>query len=290
VPGLPAPRGPGPLVQGIVNVTPDSFSDGGAYLAVASAVAHGVALWAEGADWLDVGGESTRPGADEVPAEVERARVVPVLEGLRRALPGAVLSVDTRKATVAEAALAAGASVVNDVSGFGDPAMGEVVAAAGAHWVLMHARGTPATMQHDTRYDDLEGEVIASLAAAAERAVGAGVPRDRLLLDPGLGFGKAPADNPRLVAALPRLRALGLPVLVGASRKRFIGEITGVAAPSERVHGSVGAALAAAAQGAAVVRVHDVRATVEALAVFAACGGLGVRARLHAGGEGVSGA
>lgn len=235
------------------------------------AIAHGVALVAEGADWLDVGGESTRPGAMEVPVDEELRRVVPVIAGLRARLPAVPISVDTRRAAVAEAALAAGAGVVNDVSAGADPAMAPLVARAGAELVLMHMRGVPATMQQDTRYDDVVGEVCSWLAARAAAVEAAGVPRARILLDPGLGFGKAPGDNPRLVAAVPRLRALGYRVLIGASRKRFIGQLTGVAEASERVYGSVGAALAAASLGADVVRVHDVRATIQAWRVYRAC-------------------
>lgn len=269
-------RGAGPLVVGIVNVTPDSFSDGGRFLATDAAVAHARALWAEGADWLDVGGESTRPGATPVPAEAEAARVVPVIAALHERQPDAVISVDTRRAAVARAALAAGARVVNDVSGGADPALLDAVAAAGAHVVLMHSRGEPATMQRDTHYDDLVGEVVDGLRAAVTRAVAAGIAPDRIVLDPGLGFGKAPADNPRLIAGLPAVCALGHPVLVGASRKRFIGELTGVAAPADRVHGSIGAAIAAMVRGARLLRVHDVAATIQAVDVVRACLDAGV--------------
>jgi dihydropteroate synthase len=256
---------------GIVNVTPDSFSDGGRFFSVEAAIAHGAALVAEGADWLDVGGESTRPGAEEVPVEEELRRVVPVIAGLRARLPAVPISVDTRRAVVAEAALAAGAGVINDVSACADPAMAPLVARAGAGLVLMHMRGAPATMQQDTRYADVVGEVCAWLGARAALVEAAGVPRAHILLDPGLGFGKAPGDNPRLVAAVPRLRELGYRVLIGASRKRFIGQLTGEGEASQRVHGSVGAALAAASLGADVVRVHDVRATIQAWRVYRAC-------------------
>ncbi|MCB9681562.1 MAG: dihydropteroate synthase [Alphaproteobacteria bacterium] len=257
--------------MGIVNVTPDSFSDGGRHAHTDAAIAHGVRLWGEGADWLDVGGESTRPGAEPVPAAVECARVVPVIAGLRARLPDAVLSVDTSKAEVAGEALAAGATVVNDVTAAADPQMAPLVARAQAWLVLMHLRGTPRTMQHDTAYDDLVGEVTASLAAAVERVVAAGVDPSRVILDPGIGFAKTSADNPRLIAGLGRLLALGHPVLVGASRKRFIGDLTGVTDPAARVHGSVGAALAAVANGARILRVHDVAATIQALRVYRAC-------------------
>lgn len=256
------------LVVGIVNVTPDSFSDDGHDVDVDAAVAHGARLVAEGADWLDVGGESTRPGAAPVASDAERARVVPVIAALAARFPTTPISVDTTKADVAAASLAAGARIVNDVSAWRDPAMAAVVAGAGAATVLMHMRGEPRTMQADVRYGDLVGEVVASLAQAAERAVAAGLPKSSVWLDPGIGFGKAPGDNPRLFHAIPRLAALGHPVLVGASRKRFIGELTGVAAPAGRVFGSVGAALAAVRLGATAVRVHDVAATRQALAVY----------------------
>jgi dihydropteroate synthase len=257
--------------MGIVNVTPDSFSDGGLHLDPSAAVAHGVRLWAEGADLLDVGGESTRPGAAAVALDEELARVVPVVHGLRRALPEAWISVDTRRAEVARAALAEGASVVNDTSGRCDADMADAVVERGADWILMHTRGDPATMAGLTAYDDVVADVVASLAERVDAAEAAGVPRARLWIDPGIGFAKEPGDNPALIAALPRFSALGCAVLVGASRKRFIGALTGVAAAGERVHGSVGAALAAWSRGADALRVHDVAATVQALQVFAAC-------------------
>ena len=255
---------------GIVNVTPDSFSDGGRYVGEDAAVAHGERLIAEGADGLDIGGESTRPGARPVDADDEIARVVPVIRRLAAAFPEVWLSVDTSKARVAAPALDAGARVVNDVSAWRDPDMAATVAGRGAGTVLMHMRGEPRTMQTDVRYDDLIGEVVAALQEAAERAMTAGLPASAVWLDPGIGFGKAAADNPRLFHAIPRLRALGHPVFVGASRKRFIGDLTGVAEPERRVFGSVGAAIAAVGLGADAVRVHDVAATREALAVFQA--------------------
>jgi dihydropteroate synthase len=257
--------------MGIVNVTPDSFSDGGRYLAVTDAIAHGLRLWEEGADVLDVGGESTRPGAEPVDLDDEITRVVPVIAGLRERLPEATISVDTRRSAVAAAALGAGATLVNDVSGGVDPAMLPLVAARGASVVLMHLRGTPATMQQHTTYDDLVADVVAWLGARVRVAVEAGVRRERILLDPGLGFGKAVDDNPRLFATIPLLRASGLPVLVGASRKGFVGRLTGVEVAADRVHGSVGAALAAVQRGTDVVRVHDVAATIQALRVYLAC-------------------
>jgi dihydropteroate synthase len=255
--------------MGIVNVTPDSFSDGGRHATTAAAVEHGLRLVAEGAGWLDVGGESTRPGAEPVDAVTERARVVPVIEALA-ARAGVPVAVDTSKASVAEAAIGAGARIVNDVTAFSDPAMAPLVARAGVEVVLMHHRGDPRTMQRDIRYDDLVGEVLGFLRDRVRAAIDAGVAPERVLVDPGVGFAKAPRDNPRLIAAVPRLAEIGHRVVVGASRKRFVGDLTGVADPAQRVHGSVGAALAAAALGADVLRVHDVAATVQALAVYRA--------------------
>lgn len=258
-----------PVCMGVINVTPDSFSDGGAHLAPADAIARAEQLVAEGARWIDVGGESTRPGAAPVDEAEELRRVVPVIAALRARLPGVRLSVDTRRTEVARAALAAGADVVNDVSAGRAPGMLACVAAAGAGVVLMHMRGEPGTMQRDTAYADLVGEVTEHLAERARAATAAGI--RTIWLDPGLGFGKAPVDNPSLIRAIPVIRALGWPVVIGASRKRFIGELTGEADPARRVFGSVGAALAAASWGADVLRVHDVAATIAALQVFQAC-------------------
>lgn len=268
---LPAPdtARPAPLLMGIVNVTPDSFSDGGLHATAEAGVAHALRLLDEGADLLDIGGESTRPGAAPVSADAEAARVVPVVEGILEARPRAVISVDTSKAHVAGAALDAGATWVNDVTGLSDPAMAPLCAAHGCRVVVMHMRGTPRTMQRDTHYDDLVVEVEAHLRARVAYAVDGGIDPKRLLVDPGVGFGKAPRDNPRLIAATPRFARIA-PVLVGASRKRFIGELTGVPVARDRVHGSVGAALAAAAMGASVLRVHDVAPTRQALSVFGA--------------------
>jgi dihydropteroate synthase len=262
----------GPLIAGIVNVTPDSFSDGGQFDGVEDAVGHALALAQAGADWVDIGGESTRPGAAPVSVGDEIARVVPVIRALAARAPGVVISVDTRRAAVAAQACAAGASVVNDVSALGDSQMAEVVRRADAQLVLMHMRGTPKTMQHDTRYGDLVSEVVSYLEARAAVATAAGISAAKILLDPGIGFGKAPSDNPLLFAAIPRLAKLGYRTFVGASRKRFIGTLTGVINPQERVAGSVGAALAAATWGADVIRVHDVAETRDALTVFRACG------------------
>ena len=248
------------LVMGIVNATPDSFSDGGAY----DPLAHGLKLAEEGADILDVGGESTRPGAAAVEVAEERRRTEPVIRELARrtALP---LSIDTRKAEVAAAALDAGAEIINDVSGLShDPAMGR--AARGAALCLMHMRGTPADMQSRAAYDDVVAEVEQELVEALARARAAGVPEERIALDPGLGFAKTGAHNLTLLRRLRELTQLGRPLLAGPSRKSFIGAATGKP-PPDRLHGSVAAAVIAASHGAAVVRVHDVRATREALAV-----------------------
>lgn len=257
--------------MGILNVTPDSFSDGGLGFEPGAAIARGLALLEEGADWLDVGGESTRPGAAPVAASEEIRRVVPVIAELRRLRPDAILSIDTHKAIVAARALEAGANIVNDVTALEDPEMAAVIAQAGAGVVLMHMRGTPQTMDQHTHYDDLVGEVAAALAERAAFAVRSGIDPGRIWLDPGLGFAKRSLDNPKLIAAVPRFAALGYPVVVGASRKRFVGELSGVSQPAGRIFGSIGAALAAAEAGAAVLRIHDVAATRQALAVFSAC-------------------
>jgi len=261
-----------PRILGIVNVTPDSFSDGGRLLTLDDARRHVERLIAEGADAVDIGGESTRPqGARAVGEEEERRRVVPLVQVVRRDYPAVPISVDTTKAAVASASLEAGASIVNDVSAFRlDDAMARVCAAAGAGVVLMHSRGDVATMAtyaHATYGDDPVGEVIAELRAAAGGALSAGVARDRIVLDPGLGFAKRSATSIEILSGLSRLVALGYPVLVGASRKRFIGELTGVAEPSERVGGSIGANVAALERGARLFRVHDVKPSREALDV-----------------------
>jgi dihydropteroate synthase len=255
------------LVMGIVNVTPDSFSDGGMFRDTAAAVAHGLRLLEEGADILDVGGESTRPGSDPVGPDEERSRVLPVVEGLRREAPEALLSVDTRRAAVAEAAVSSGADIVNDVTAGIDPEMFRVVAAAGAGLVLMHMQGEPKTMQVDPRYDDVVGEVRAFLRERLDTAVAAGIGRDRLAVDPGIGFGKNLQHNLDLLHSIGSFRELGVPVLAGVSRKRFIGELSGVDDPAGRLEGSVAAAVWCATQGVDVVRVHDVGPTVRALRV-----------------------
>ncbi len=255
-------------VMGVLNVTPDSFSDGGRHLEREAAVRQGQALAEAGADLIDIGGESTRPGAGVVPAQVELERVLPVIEALRATIE-VPLSIDTRKAEVAAQALRAGAVLVNDVSGLGhDPGLAGAVADAGAALVLMHIQGTPETMQVDPRYDDVVAEVIASLAAGIERAVTAGVQRDRIWVDPGIGFGKTVGHNLFLLRHLAELRVLGAPILVGTSRKRFLGVLAGGIPPEQRLPGSLASiASTAALRGADVVRVHDVAEVRQALAV-----------------------
>jgi dihydropteroate synthase len=260
-----------PRLMGIVNVTPDSFSDGGQFFDPAVAATHGRALVAAGAQIVDIGGESTRPGAADVPETDEIARTAPVIAALRAALPGTVLSIDTRKAAVARAALDAGAGIVNDVSALThDPEVASVVGAAGVPVVLMHARGTPRTMQDDPRYDDVLLDVYDHLALRIAAARAAGIPEDRIVIDPGIGFGKTAAHNLALIRRLSLFHALGCPVMLGASRKRFIGTIAGVPEAGRRVAGSVAVALAGIAQGAQILRVHDVDETRQAAAVWAA--------------------
>jgi dihydropteroate synthase len=255
------------LVMGIVNVTPDSFSDGGMFDDAEAAVKHGLQLLDEGADVLDVGGESTRPGSDPVSDGEERARVLPVVEGLRREAPAAQLSVDTRKAVVASEAIATGADVVNDIGAGADPDMFDVVASAGAGMVLMHMQGDPKTMQTDPRYQNVVAEVRSFLAGRLDAAVAAGIGHDRLCIDPGIGFGKNLGHNLALLRSIGSFRELGVPVLVGASRKRFVGELSGADDPAQRGEGSVAAAVWCASQGVEMVRVHDVGPTVRALRV-----------------------
>lgn len=260
-----------PRVMGIVNATPDSFSDGGRYLAPEAAAAHALKLVGEGADILDIGAESTRPGAEPVPEEVEIARLVPLLAAVRDVSP-IPISVDTMKPAVARAAIAAGATIWNDVTALRHaPDSLETAATLGCDVILMHMRGEPRTMQAAPHYDDVVAEVAAFLAERAERAMAAGVARERIWLDPGIGFGKhTTRHNLPLLAGLDRIVALGFPVLLGASRKRFIGAVSRDAGPAERLGGSIAAAIAGAAAGVAAVRVHDVAETVQALDVWAA--------------------
>jgi dihydropteroate synthase len=255
--------------MGILNATPDSFSDGGQHLDVAAAAAHARAMADDGAAIIDVGGESTRPGATPVAVEDELARVAPVLEALRVGPAAAPTSIDTRHAAVAQVALDAGAVLVNDVSAGADPSMLPLVAERGVGICLMHMQGEPGTMQDDPRYADVVAEVVAFLEGRMEAAVRAGVGEEAIVLDPGIGFGKTTAHNLALLTGLPRITALGRPVLVGVSRKGIIGALTGRDV-DERLAGSIGAGLAAVARGAAVLRVHDVSETVDALAAFAA--------------------
>jgi dihydropteroate synthase len=255
------------LVMGIVNVTPDSFSDGGRYLEAPDAVAHGRELLAEGADLLDVGGESTRPGAAPVPAAEEVARTAPVVEALS---PHGRVSIDTTKVAVARAALDAGATYVNDVSAFRfEPELAGLVADAGVDCCLMHLRGEPRTMQEDPRYDDVVSEVKAHLEERLAFAVAAGVAEERVHLDPGIGFGKTTAHNLELLRRLDELVAIGRPLLIGTSRKSFLGRLTGRDV-DDRVPGTIATNVLALASGARLFRVHDVAPVRDALTVAAA--------------------
>jgi dihydropteroate synthase len=260
-----------PIVIGVLNVTPDSFSDGGQFVAVGAAVERAGEMVREGADIIDVGGESTRPqGATPVDSDEELRRVLPVVAAVRRALPDVPISIDTVKASVASAALDEGAQIVNDVSGLRlDVKMVETCAAKGAGVVVMHSRGDVAEMARYTlaNYDDVVDDVLRELRAQVDAALRAGIADECIVVDPGIGFSKRSEQSLALIAALPRLTAWGFPVLVGASRKRFIGELTGVAQPAERVHGTTGANVAALERGALLFRVHDVRAARQALDV-----------------------
>jgi dihydropteroate synthase len=262
--------GPKPALVGVINVTPDSFSDGGLYATPAAAVERGLGLVAGGADLLDVGGESTRPGSDPVDEKTELARVLPVIEALA-SKAGVPVSIDTRRAAVAREALAAGAAVVNDVTGLqGDAEMARVAAGAGAAVIIMHMLGEPKTMQVRPHYDNLMADIARYLRRGVQAALDAGVPGEQIIVDPGIGFGKTTAHNVRILARLAELRTLGRPILVGVSRKRFIGDLTGVAAPAERTYGTAAACAMAVAGGALLLRVHDVAEMRQALAVAAA--------------------
>ncbi|MGA8664054.1 MAG: dihydropteroate synthase [Thermoplasmata archaeon] len=258
-----------PRVMGVVNVTPDSFSDGGQFLDAKLAIAHAEWLAAEGADVLDIGGESTRPGATPVSPEAEWRRVEPVLRGLagRVSVP---ISIDTRHAEVAERAVNAGADLVNDVDGLRDDAMRRVVARTSAAVIVMHLRGTPATMQDDLQYADLRGEVYRWLAERTDAALADGIGEDRLLVDPGIGFGKSAEQSLELLTHAGEFRSLGYPVVVGASRKSFLGWAAGTKEPHERLEAGLAAAVLAAERGVELIRTHDVGPTVRALAVVAA--------------------
>jgi len=261
--------GPIPLLMGIVNVTPDSFSDGGQFLDPAAAIAHGLQLAAEGADLLDIGGESTRPGSESVGADEELRRVMPVIEGLREQtrLP---LSIDTSKAAVAQEALDAGAEVINDITGLtGDDQMLSVAARAGCGVCAMHMRGTPRNMQERPAYWNVVAEVVEYLAERRDALTAAGVEQERIALDPGIGFGKTLEHNLALLRHARDLHALGCPILIGHSRKRFIADVLGDA-ETDRTAGTIGVALSLAEQGVQILRVHDVGAVRQALLLHAA--------------------
>ncbi|WP_447939008.1 dihydropteroate synthase [Pseudoxanthomonas mexicana] len=256
-----------PQVMGIVNVTPDSFSDGGAHDTADAAVAHALKLVEEGADVLDIGGESTRPGAAEVEIEEELRRVVPVIARLA-AQVSVPISIDTSKPEVMRAAVQAGAGMINDVYGLRRDGALDAAAALGVPVVLMHMQGEPRSMQAAPQYDDVVGDVHRFLAEHIFAAEMAGIPKKRIVIDPGFGFGKDTAHNLQLLAQFERFVELGVPVLAGLSRKRSIGELTGRDAPADRAAGSVAAHLIAAQRGALIVRVHDVAATVDALKIW----------------------
>ncbi len=254
-------------LMGILNLTPDSFSDGGLCADPTAALARAETMVTEGADIIDLGGESTRPGAEPVDDAEEERRVLPVLSALRREFPAMRLSVDTRRAHLAHAALSEGADMINDVSGLEDPEMTPIVAAAGCPLVVMHMRGTPQQMQKETHYDDLLTTIIDALREKTARAIAAGIEDDRLIVDPGVGFGKSALGNEELLRQLGSLRSLGHAILIGVSRKMFIGKRSSVAEPAKRLAGSLAAATAAVLAGARIVRVHDLRASREALAI-----------------------
>ena len=262
-----------PLVMGIVNVTPDSFSDGGKFLGRDEAVKQSLKLLDEGADILDIGGESTRPYATPVDEQEELRRVVPVIEAVCQARPTATLSIDTMKPAVAKAAVSAGAQIINDVSGLVDPAMIAVARDTGAGVCAMHMQGTPLTMQDNPFYEDVTEDIYSYLLARREALLSAGIARERICLDPGIGFGKTHQHNLTLMANCWRFHDLGCPLLVGHSRKGFMGKVLG-GQDADRTFGTVGAAMALAAQGVQIVRVHDVLAVRQALALFSACGGI----------------
>jgi len=272
---LTAPRPPlagmtmdSPRLMGILNVTPDSFSDGGQHFDFATALAHARAMTGAGADILDVGGESTRPGAAPVPLDDEIARTAPVIAAIRAELP-VPISIDTRKTPVADEAVRAGANLVNDVSGFTfDGSLAPFASEHALPVCIMHAQGTPETMQRDPRYDDVLLDVYDWLGSRVEALTALGIPRGRIAVDPGIGFGKTRAHNIRLLQGLSLFHGLGCPVLLGASRKRFIGDLTGTPVAADRVPGSLSVAVMAAQQGVQIQRVHDVAETRAALAMW----------------------
>ncbi len=271
---ISAPRAPvaglefnAPRLMGILNVTPDSFSDGGKFSAPDAALTHACNMVAGGADILDIGGESTRPGADFVPVDVEISRTAPVIAAIRSELQTPI-SIDTRKADVAQAALAAGANLINDVAAFThDPALAELAAKTNTPVCLMHAQGDPKTMQDAPCYDDVLLDVYDFLSACIQMAQAAGIPRARIVIDPGIGFGKTIAHNLTLLRNISLFHALGCTILLGASRKKFIGDISGANSAKDRTFGSVSVAIGAAAQGVQLLRVHDIAATKQALAL-----------------------
>lgn len=267
LPRLRDPSSP-PLVMGVLNITPDSFSDGGAYIEPVVAVAQAQRMIEEGAQIIDIGGESTRPGAATVAVEIQRQRVLPVISALRSVTPASTqISIDTRSPEVAVAALEAGADIVNDVSAGADPSMLEIVAARRALIILMHMQGTPATMQHAPNYGDVTAEVIAYLQRRVEAALKAGVEPAQIVLDPGIGFGKNREHNLTLLRDLPRLVALGFPVLLGTSRKRFMGAICRETAPQELVGATCATTALGVEAGVRIFRVHDVKPNRQALEV-----------------------
>lgn len=268
--------GPGPIIVGILNVTPDSFSDGGVFLNPDKAAERAITMLSEGARVIDIGGESTRPGSDPVSPEEEISRVVPVIRAILTEKPDAMISVDTYRAATAEASLEAGAGIVNDVTALrGDARLAAVVAGAGCPVILMHMQGEPKTMQQNPHYDDVVREVRDFLAGRANYAISMGVKPENIILDPGIGFGKTAEHNLTLLRDLDAIVQLGFPVLVGASRKRFIGTLTGVEEARERIIGTVTATVMSYERGATLFRVHDVRANREALAMAGAILGRG---------------
>ncbi len=256
-----------PCVMGIVNVTPDSFSDGGKFNTTEKAIEHALQLVEEGAEILDIGGESTRPGATPVPLDEELKRVIPVIEGLRDV--GVPLSIDTYKPQVMQAAITAGADIVNDVCALREPQALEIVAASKAGVCLMHMQGRPQTMQADPQYDDVVSEVRNFLKARLDAAEQAGIDRSRIVLDPGFGFGKRTAHNLTLLNHLNDIQALGLPLLIGLSRKSVLGQVVG-SSVDERIHASIAASVVSVMKGANIVRVHDVKPTIDALKIVQA--------------------
>jgi dihydropteroate synthase len=269
-----------PLVMGILNVTPDSFSDGGKHLDPSIAIASALAMQAAGADIIDIGGESTRPYSDPVGAQEEIARVMPVINGLAGKL-SVPISIDTSKAAVARAAIDGGAEIINDVTGLeGDPTMAQQAASSSVGVCVMHMRGTPQTMQDDPLYDNVVDDIHRYLNKRLQFCLAAGIERDRICLDPGIGFGKTHAHNIELIAAISRFNDLGCPILIGHSRKGFVRKLINAnkdepVADKDMMAATLGVTLAVAAAGAGVVRVHDVRETVLALRLFQAAGGLG---------------